>query len=604
MKLNDLSLLQKGLIIIGIPLMCQLAFAMVITGALGQSYKDAAVARWRREAAERTDNMFRLCVEAATTVVSYGMTKDKSLARRYDEVTDEIVACRRSLREIAGTNQNAVKLLKKSDRTIDYSLHLLDKIKEELDCGAKNPLSFMSLFQRHAAVAKIVTLLNEIQKSAAANEYQMEKLDRQKHEREHKIVIAALGLAVAGNIAVAIATALFFGKQINDRLLLISDNSKRLTSGEQLHSQQEGSDEVSILDQRFHKMVAALEAAATREQELINNSADVICALDNNRKFLFANDAVTRHWGKSPAQLIGCSLDDLIPSSEREKAAEFFHRLESADAAPTRPLVLTLVTDGGAGVDTSWACYWSEFDQRFFCVVHDVTAQKEQERMKARFISMISTRLNEPLQDIEQKLLQIERGSKSTIKPRGATALKNGISAASRIVQLVDELLDLEKMEGGVLTLQLEQCSAQSIIDAAIASIQSYAEFKNLKVRFVSRPTAMLNADQKRLTQVLVNLLSNAIKYSPEGGTIELNAAIESGAIVFEVLDEGPGIPELALTKLFARFMRLDRAEDKNTVGTGLGLAICKIIVEQHGGSIGVNNRENGGSRFWFSIPT
>lgn len=605
MKLTDLSLLQKGLLIIGIPLTFQLVFAVVITGTLTQSFKDASVARWRRESAERSDDMFRLCVEAATTVIAYGMTKDRALGLRYDQITGEIKDCRSGLAKIAEGNASSQKLLKQANTTIDYAMEWLGKIKKEVDSGASNPLRFMSLYKRQAVLTKLVVQLREVQKSAATNEYEQEQRDRRKHEREHALVLASLAIAAAGNIMVALGMSMFMTRQISNRLLLISENSKRLTEGAPLHAKQGGSDEVALLDHRFHSMVDALEAAAVREQEIINNSEDVICALAENRTFLFVNEAANRQWSIAPSQLIGRKADEIVHPDDLTKLTEFLSRVRVAPLPTTSSVPVSIRLRAHASADFkeySWSCHWSELDARYFCVVHDISVQKEQERMKARFVNIIGANLNLPLQRIKHQLGELQEIARSEISARGQAALRNGVNASSRIVQLVDELLELEKMEGGTLNLQTSSSTIHEAFNSARDSVQSFAEHKKLQLNFSPCET-LVNIDGKRLTQVLVNLLSNAIKYSPENGKINVNAIETETALCIEVLDEGPGIPEEALSKLFGRFARLDREVDRQTSGTGLGLAICKVIVEQHSGSIGAENHPSGGSRFWLSIP-
>jgi signal transduction histidine kinase len=183
-----------------------------------------------------------------------------------------------------------------------------------------------------------------------------------------------------------------------------------------------------------------------------------------------------------------------------------------------------------------------------------------------------------------------------------------------RLIKLITDLLDLEKIAEGKSVLEVSSVPVKRLVERAVNSIVSLAEEKGINISRTIDPVNVLG-DEDRLVQVIVNLLSNAIKFSPDGGEIEIEAeALEAGAssageaersvIEITVSDRGRGVPEELRSKIFERFEQVKKTDATESGGSGLGLAICKSIVELHGGSLGVRDNSGGGSVFWLRIPS
>jgi signal transduction histidine kinase len=167
---------------------------------------------------------------------------------------------------------------------------------------------------------------------------------------------------------------------------------------------------------------------------------------------------------------------------------------------------------------------------------------------------------------------------------------------------LIEDILDLERLETGKLELQISHVPIDSILRRAMESL---AAFGAQGVR-VEAPTvsSSIYGDADRIVQVLVNLLSNAVKFSPPGGVVTIAVTSDGKWTEFRVIDHGRGVPAGHRRAIFERFRQVDPSDAREKGGTGLGLAICKSIVEQHGGSIGVESEEGAGSAFWFRLAT
>lgn len=229
----------------------------------------------------------------------------------------------------------------------------------------------------------------------------------------------------------------------------------------------------------------------------------------------------------------------------------------------------------------------------------------ELETFKRQLISIVSHELRTPLMSISSTLDLLESGALGDLSNKGQSRLSFAQEETNRLIRLITDLLDIEKMEAGKFVLDITEIKVVDSINNSLTAVAQLAEARHITLE--SQPDnsiQMIWADRDRLSQVFINLLSNAIKYSPENGTIRITSE-KPGAdkIKFSVTDQGRGIPAEMKEKIFDRFVQVEKADATERGGTGLGLAISKAIVEQHGGTIGVDSKAGEGSTFWFVLP-
>ncbi len=240
----------------------------------------------------------------------------------------------------------------------------------------------------------------------------------------------------------------------------------------------------------------------------------------------------------------------------------------------------------------------------YLAVGKDLTGHKEVDRMKSEFISTVSHELRTPLTSIRGALGLLDGGIVGTLPPEAQEVVQIAIANSERLIRLINEILELDKMEAGKLELHLQNIDPGKLVTAALEGIRGMADQVGIKLSGSIDVRGVVRGDWDRLIQVLTNLLSNAIKFSPEGGRVHVNVErVVKGGLRFSVIDGGPGVPPDQLHKLFKKFQQLDSSDSRQKGGTGLGLAISKALVEHHGGTIGVDSKPGDGSSFWFEVP-
>jgi signal transduction histidine kinase len=215
----------------------------------------------------------------------------------------------------------------------------------------------------------------------------------------------------------------------------------------------------------------------------------------------------------------------------------------------------------------------------------------------------VSHELRTPLTSVRGSLGLLASGAFGELSQEVLDIVAVAERNAVRLTVLINEILDLERLETGIIELQFEQVPVETILSRAVESMATLGHEHGITVE-APEVSSTIWADADRIVQVLVNLLSNAVKFSPPGGVVTISVRPGDGWVEFRVTDRGRGVPKGHLRAIFERFRQVEMSDSRDKGGTGLGLAICKSIVDQHGGTIGVESEEGRGSSFWFRIGT
>ncbi len=342
---------------------------------------------------------------------------------------------------------------------------------------------------------------------------------------------------------------------------------------------------------RLSEMLTYQQEEASKVRAILQSIADGVIVVDRENRIILANPASQQILGMAREELEGRFTHELPglfqPGglfAQENPRFELMDRYINVSSTP-------VVTDAG------------EMLGRVY-VLRDITREVEADRAKSEFISTVSHELRTPLTSIKGYVDLILLGSVGEITPMQRNFLEVVRSNSNRLVDLINDLLDISRIETGRIVLSPEPLSIFDVVEEVVESARAEIERKQLTLEVRVPPDLpLVHADRKRITQVLTNLVSNAYKYTREGGRVEISARCENGFLTVSVSDTGVGISKEDQKKLFTRFFRADNPLRDEVGGTGLGLAISKSFVEMHGGKMWVESELNVGSTFSFSLP-
>jgi PAS domain S-box-containing protein len=345
-----------------------------------------------------------------------------------------------------------------------------------------------------------------------------------------------------------------------------------------------------------------------RTQEiLLDTIEDGICGADRNGLASLVNPAAGRLLGAEPAELAGASVHDLLHGSMPG----------GNNCGPDCVLKRALTKNVSASAEITvyrrdGTAFPAEFsltpilDQgRFSGSVlsfRDISQRFALDRMKDEFVSTVSHELRTPLTSIRGALGLLSAGLLGSMSDKAANLLRIALSNSDRLVRLINDILDLERIQSGREPLTFRPIGLSEIVKQAIDGMQPVADAAGIQLIHDANDVK-LSADPDRLLQVITNLLSNAVKFSPDGATVAVTLRAESSGILLSVIDQGRGIPADKLDTIFDRFQQVDASDSRQKGGSGLGLAICRTIVQQHGGAIWAERNSVIGSTFRVRLP-
>ncbi len=240
----------------------------------------------------------------------------------------------------------------------------------------------------------------------------------------------------------------------------------------------------------------------------------------------------------------------------------------------------------------------------FLGIGSDITERKEVDRMKNEFISTVSHELRTPLTSIRGSLGLLLGGAAGELPEQARALLDIANNNSERLVRLINDILDIEKIESGKMHFDMQTVDVRALVAEAVEANRGFAQQYGVTYRISSDGGAVRALlDHDRITQVVTNLLSNAAKFSPQGANVEVGIHSSERKVRVQVSDHGAGVPEAFQAKVFEKFSQADASDTRQKGGTGLGLSICKAIVEKHGGRIGFESVSGKGATFFFELP-
>ncbi|MDO9485286.1 MAG: PAS domain S-box protein [Actinomycetota bacterium] len=349
------------------------------------------------------------------------------------------------------------------------------------------------------------------------------------------------------------------------------------------------------------------DAELARLVDIVEESADFIALFDTQGDVQHVNRSWRRLLGWYGVTQAPGSLADLYGDEIASELLKVATPIALQDGMWTGESVIAYA-DGELEVQQTVLAHslTGDQDDRFMSVVsHDVSAFKEVERVKNEFISTVSHELRTPLTSIRGSLGLLEGGAMGELPDKAKSMVKIASQNTDRLVRLINDVLDLEKMSAGKLELKLGREDLSDVVVEAVDGVDGMANAQSITLATDIQESAFpAEIDHDRIVQVITNLLSNAIKFSNEDSTVTVRLQASGAAhATIEVIDHGDGIPDDKLDFVFARFSQVDSTSTRAKGGTGLGLAITQEIVEQHGGTVSVTSELGVGSTFTVRLP-
>jgi len=583
------KLATRGMLLVAVPVVMQVCLIITMSVLLWKVHTLALDEARSKDAISSCNQLVHNTGQIVKRM--YGLEGESTLLTESDLIL--VRSYLQELKERLTPEQLQMAEFKQLSQLVDEFVPLMNAVKEHKyeRMGSKfrsERVLFTKLDKVYDCVSGILKAVNTVHEAAPAEMAQA--IDAIKY---------ALVAFVVASIVLSIVLAYFASVSIRKPLELMAQTADKISQRIPLEAPMEGRDELAALDDLLHQVDTAIDHALTSERNLIAFAGDLVCSIDQNGLFTSANPYAYTLLGCSPERLLSSSVLDFVLSDDCDKVDRLIGARTISGVAPG--LEVRMQTVSKNIIDTSWSAIWSERDQSLFCIIHDISERKNLERMKQDFIAMISHDLRTPLMSVHSSLELVQSGATGELAPQAEVQLGSASRSTEHLIELVNDLLDFEKLEAGRMDFTVETAPLPEIFEETCQHVKALSDKMNVQI-ICPENRLSVRCDRRKLIQVLVNLVSNALKHSPNGGVIRLENQRVKDMIEISVHDEGPGVPEEFQQSIFAPFEQISsRATAK--LGTGLGLAICKLIVEGQGGKIGV--RSSGtlkGSAFWFTV--
>lgn len=595
---NNIQLSGKGLLLILVPVIFQLVFLASLLATFNKSNAELHRVARARAIVERMQTCDWLMVRFLAGLASYLLTGNPYWKESLYKCKDERANVGIDLEALLASDPESLEQIVKSNQEIEVMTAIINRANNKIESGD----------MRH--LLTVVSRVTKLLRSSNGKLHAIENKYRLVSSRAPQAMARArLSLLIYTGLAVIISTlsscllAASFAASISNRLKVLSENTSLFSKGEPLLEQLDGKDEIAFLDKSFHQMASEVELSRRKERAILENAVDLHLTMDKAFVVLAASKNLARIWAYQPEQVIGRYIGDFLAITDHEtKDAEPANfealktKLETGQRAEIESAILK-----GDGAQAFFLLSFSCDADHVYAIAHDVSERKKLEKMKRDFVKILTNDLRRPLLLIEENLTRLQNEFPELLEPRTEKILSNSEKSAERLIDLVNELLSLEKVSLGRTELNRKWVSISELFETSAAAVGEFARKEGIGIEQAPLNKA-IHVDPGKVTQVLVNLLSNAVKFSPASSLIRLEAEEKSNLLEIRVVDQGRGVPAEMQEKIFQRFEQVESSDATVKGGFGLGLPICRSIIEEHGGSMGCRSAAGKGSTFWIKL--
>ncbi len=601
------SLAKQGILLVAVFLLYEVGFIGTLAWLLAQAEAEGAKQEFNRQLGEKADRLMLIGYDRGDSVGRYSRILESGATQATSISAAEVPSLIAWLKDAFNDRPQAKALVEKIEREVAICAPVTNDLQHNSPgASAEARLEWDKKREKIQPVVNQLLLdcreLNRITKIVHSD---APELERQKRELAVKVLLVGMFI----NLLAAVSIAFLVISRITSKLDVLTDNTVRLKQNQELRPPLGGVDEISALDAAFHDTADALrhemlvlKAGEERIKALIEKVPVCIVLLDKSGAIELVNDSVESVFKYSSHQLLGKKLSKLfVPGQAVVEGAP--HSSQSQNAFKHSVELTAMNKDGEhLPVDFMLAEIQLEGESKTLAMILDATEKYKVRKLRQDFVFMVRSELKEPLTRVSSFLARFGDGGLGEISAEGTTTTKAMQQNVERLIVLLNDLFDLEKLEAGTIEIEPADISLATVFEKSINAVALFAEQHQVKIECASTDLH-LYADANRLVQVLVNLLSNAIKFSPQNSIVSLSAQQSESHVHIEVADRGPGIPPSQAETIFEAYRQVE-GQDASKGGTGLGLTICRSIVEAHAGHIGVTSEVGNGSVFWFELPS
>lgn len=625
---QKLSLAKQSLILLTVFLISMLWFVWALYGLLQDAENEACKQEFARQIVAKASDLLLTVYDTGDAAGKFAYTQQFDATQRYDTSREDVPQIMKWLKtNLKDSSRNYLTpteekrfraLLSRIQKNVDICEPVIsgikrdaEKLSQEDSVAAWRTRRLAILKNVDGLIADLTTLMN----AARAMENSAPEFQREQRSQQRNLLLLGFGI----NGAVAMLLVLFFFRRVTRRVDVIVDNVERFAQGLSLNEMLDGHDEIAQTDYVFH---SAAEEVRHEEELLKENERRLrmiiecvplgLVVINQSGSIELFNRSIEDSFGYEPHELLGKNFTKLfdarsesgstVTSPRTRSGASFLSVL--SERAVGHIVELNAMRKNGEqfAIDFTIAEIVTGDSKRRLAIILDATERLELRRLRQSFVNMVSNELRNPLNDVQLFLSSFADGKYGEVSEKATKESVRARDNVERLILLLNDLFDLEKLEAGRIDIEPRWCSLQPILDKSASAVTVFAQKHKVEV-VVPNLDLMLYADSNRVVQVLINFLSNAIKYSPTDSKVRIEVQQAGAFLECNVIDKGRGIPESHLHSVFERFQQVEANDAKKKGGTGLGLAICKAIIEEHGGTIGVNSEEGKGSTFWFKLP-
>lgn len=595
--LNKLSVTQKGVLLVLLPVAFELLFVALLSYNLYQARSTYQTVQQERDTLLLLHKIHVSTTRTALLVFTPHTTADKILPVLKAQL-DQIKSVREALSRMSTQSQEVAEVVGEFEK----QMLLIDQVFNRMHTVMSNQFIGMSERARYIDPVMMMSMISENRKltkrlDKLESDFEKRGPERLKQVRKELTIFLILGISVGAIISFLLSR--MFSRDITSRLRNISLQAQRFFEGKPLQEPVSGSDEIAQLDKTFYVTAESLRQIRLREQAILANAADVICSLDSKYRFVGVSAVAEKCWGKTEADLLGAPISNLVSEDSLDATFEALKKISGEGKGEFENRILL---PSGGFADFHWSVRFNESEKRYFCTVHDVTEIRAVERLKAKFLSIVSHDLRAPITSVGISLNILSEGKRGELPDKALAVLGKAESSLSTLTVLVNELLDLDKLEAGKMSLNSSAVNANQICRNTGETLSNLAESANISLQ-ITDVDCILWGDVLRLTQALNNLVSNAIKFSPANSTVKIDINLTKEFAEICVIDQGPGIADADKQTVFDKFKQTSVKSNLQGKSSGLGLTIVRAIVEAHNGTVGVRDGESGGSVFYMRLP-